>query len=151
MNPQAEPAVVKKDHLLESRVIAAIIDVLVLLGHEIIITAVTGGIAVADQSSGASTFTPFSGVSFWLFLLAAMLYYFLQESSTGQTLGKRVMKLRVVAVEGELTRRKVLVRTLLRLIDWLPFLYLLGFILVLVTPQHQRIGDMAASTVVLRA
>src|SRR5262249_60607544 len=43
-------------------------------------------------------------------------------------------------------------RTLLRLIDWLPALYLTGFITVLATgPRRQRLGDLAARTGVARA
>lgn len=151
MNTTSESTSVANDHVLESRLIAAIIDIVVLMGLGIIATGITGGIDLGDKSSGTGGSFSLSGWSFWVFLLVVVLYYFLQEASMGQTLGKRVMKLRVVAVEGELTRTKVLVRTLLRLIDWLPFLYLIGFILVLVTPQHQRIGDMAARTIVVRA
>jgi uncharacterized RDD family membrane protein YckC len=38
----------------------------------------------------------------------------------------------------------------LRPIDWLPTLYLLGAFLVWVTPLNQRLGDLAARTVVVR-
>ena len=37
------------------------------------------------------------------------------------------------------------------LIDMLPALYLLGFIVLLATPRKQRIGDLAAGTTVARA
>ncbi len=151
MNTTPKPAAVTNDHVTESRIIAAVIDIVVLMGLGIIATGITGGIDPGDKSSGTGGTFSLSGPSFWVFLLVAVLYYFLQEASTGQTLGKRVMKVRVVAVEGELTKGKVLVRTVLRLVDGLPFLYLIGFVLVIVTPQHQRLGDMAARTVVVRA
>ena len=151
MNSASEPSIAKKDHLLESRIIAAIIDILVLLGLEVILTGITGGIDVAEKSGDKSTFTPLSGVSFWLFLLVVVLYNFLQEAWSGQTLGKRIMKVRVVAADGDLTKASVLVRTLLRFVDFLPFFYLMGFLLVLVTPGKQRLGDLAAGTTVKRA
>jgi uncharacterized RDD family membrane protein YckC len=39
----------------------------------------------------------------------------------------------------------------LRIIDWLPFFYLIGFVLILVTSNRQRLGDLAANTIVVRA
>ncbi|HEX5369369.1 MAG TPA: RDD family protein [Dehalococcoidia bacterium] len=150
MKQAPESSAVKRDHVLESRIIAAAIDIVVLVGIGMIVTAVTGGIELSDKSSDTGGTVSLSGASFWLFIMVIGLYYFIQETRTGQTLGKRIMKVRVVALDGELTRANVLVRTLLRIVDFLPFLYLLGVILVLVTPQHQRLGDMAARTVVIR-
>ncbi len=150
METAPEPTAVKSDHVTESRVIAAIIDIVVLMGVGMIMAAVFGGIESSDKTNGTGVSVNLSGTPFLLFMVVIALYYFLSEASTGQTLGKRIMKVRVVAIDGELTKGRVLVRTLLRLIDGLPFLYLIGFILVLVTPQHQRIGDIAARTVVVR-
>jgi uncharacterized RDD family membrane protein YckC len=45
----------------------------------------------------------------------------------------------------------VAIRTILRLVDSLPFLYLLGFIVIMVTPRRQRLGDLAGGTTVARA
>jgi uncharacterized RDD family membrane protein YckC len=50
-----------------------------------------------------------------------------------------------------LTLGKVAIRTVLRIVDGLPFLYLLGLIVVAVSKQNQRIGDMAAGTLVVKA
>jgi uncharacterized RDD family membrane protein YckC len=44
----------------------------------------------------------------------------------------------------------VAVRTILRIVDSLPAFYLLGFIVVVASKEKQRIGDMAAGTVVVR-
>jgi uncharacterized RDD family membrane protein YckC len=38
----------------------------------------------------------------------------------------------------------------LRIIDWLPTLFLLGFIVALLTSHKQRLGDLAAGTVVVK-
>ena len=46
---------------------------------------------------------------------------------------------------------KALIRNVLRLVDWLPFLYLVGGILVLVSERRQRLGDLVAGTVVVKA
>ena len=68
----------------------------------------------------------------------------------GQTLGKRLLKLRVVDELGlRLQFSQVVVRNLLRFVDSLPLLYLVGGIACLVTRRAQRLGDYAANTVVV--
>jgi uncharacterized RDD family membrane protein YckC len=133
------------------RIVAAIIDI-VLLGIVFVILSVLFG--DSDSSSGddgASFELSLTGLPALLFFVLTMAYYAVLESQSGQTLGKRVMKLRVVAIDGQLTLGKALIRTLLRIIDGLPFFYLLGFIVMLVSQRKQRIGDMAAGTIVVRA
>ncbi len=68
----------------------------------------------------------------------------------GQTLGKRVLRLRVIDQRGlRLTFGQVVFRNLLRTVDLLPAYYLLGGLFVLFTPRCQRLGDLAAGTVVV--
>jgi len=69
----------------------------------------------------------------------------------GQTLGKRMMRLRVADELGlELRFDQIVVRNLLRIVDRLPVFYLVGGIACLATRHNQRLGDMAANTVVIR-
>ncbi len=68
----------------------------------------------------------------------------------GQTVGKRVMRLRVVDVRGlRLTFAQCVMRNLLRFIDCLPFAYAVGGIASLVSARGQRPGDLAAGTIVV--
>lgn len=68
----------------------------------------------------------------------------------GQTLGKRVMRLRVVDARGlRLTFAQCLVRNLLRFVDCLPFAYATGGIAALVNTKGQRLGDLVAGTIVV--
>lgn len=69
----------------------------------------------------------------------------------GQTVGKRVMRLRVMDEEGlHLQFSQVVVRNLLRLVDIIPGFYLVGGAVCLLTRKSQRLGDIAAGTVVIR-
>lgn len=69
----------------------------------------------------------------------------------GQTIGKRVLRLRVMDEEGlHLRFSQVVVRNLLRLIDIVPGFYLVGGVVCLLTRKSQRLGDIAAGTVVIR-
>jgi uncharacterized RDD family membrane protein YckC len=69
----------------------------------------------------------------------------------GQTVGKRLLKLRVLDEQGlRLTFSQIVVRNLLRFVDALPVFYLVGGVAMLVTRRAQRLGDYAANTVVVR-
>ena len=69
----------------------------------------------------------------------------------GQTLGKRVLGLRVMDEQAlRLEFSQIVVRNLLRIADALPGLYLLGGISCTLSRKYQRLGDLAASTVVVR-
>jgi uncharacterized RDD family membrane protein YckC len=68
----------------------------------------------------------------------------------GQSLGKRIMKLRVVDARGlRLTFAQVVIRNLLRFIDALPGAYAVGGIAALVNARGQRLGDVVADTLVV--
>jgi uncharacterized RDD family membrane protein YckC len=69
----------------------------------------------------------------------------------GQTVGKRLLRLRVVDASGlRLEPAQVIVRNLMRFIDALPGLYLVGGIACIASSRRQRLGDLAAGTVVVR-
>lgn len=69
----------------------------------------------------------------------------------GQTLGKRLLHLRVIDASGlKLRPAQVVVRNLLRAVDSLPLFYVVGGAACLLSPRLQRLGDLAAGTVVVR-
>ena len=69
----------------------------------------------------------------------------------GQTIGKRLLRLRVVDAEGlRLQFNQVVTRNLLRFVDSLPFFYLVGGVVCWFSPRCQRLGDIAANTIVIR-
>ena len=69
----------------------------------------------------------------------------------GQTIGKRLLRLRVMDEQGlYLQFNQVVIRNLLRFVDSLPAFYLVGGIACLVSRRAQRLGDFVARTVVVR-
>lgn len=69
----------------------------------------------------------------------------------GQTIGKRVLKLRVMDEHAlRLEFGQVVVRNLLRFVDLLPGLYLVGGTACVLSRRFQRLGDLAANTIVVR-
>lgn len=68
----------------------------------------------------------------------------------GQTPGKKASSLRVRMVDGSpVTFAAALYRNLLRPADMLPIAYLVGFVAMFTNEKSQRIGDLAAGTVVV--
>ena len=68
----------------------------------------------------------------------------------GQTVGKRVLRLRVVDERGlRLTFAQVAMRNLLRFVDVLPIAYLVGGVAALINRKGQRLGDLVAGTLVV--
>jgi len=135
---------------------AVLLDFFILLAAACVIAIPFGIFAIAAIAAGTpiwwlSTFVwgPFALIMFALWI--AYFTYF--ESTTGQTLGKKALGLRVVSTSTgrppDLAHS--LVRNILRIVDWLPFLFLLGFLIALITPNKQRLGDVVADTMVLRA
>jgi hypothetical protein len=81
-----------------------------------------------------------------LVLALEMTYFFVLETINGQTIGKKMASLRVVHTDGSAaSASKIAARTILRPIDYT----LIGIITVLASgPRRQRLGDLAAGTIV---
>lgn len=93
------------------------------------------------------------------FAIATLLYFVVPIAygiafewwMRGQTLGKRVLRLRVLDAGGlRLRFSQVVMRNLLRAVDALPAFYLLGGLVCLASRRCQRLGDLAAGTIVVR-
>lgn len=69
----------------------------------------------------------------------------------GQTVGKRMLRLRVMDEQGlRLRPSQIIIRNLVRFVDSLPLFYLVGGLACLVSRRAQRLGDFAAGTIVVR-
>ena len=137
-----------QEDLLGRRIGAALIDLAVLVAVFAILAATIGEGTV----EGGSFSFELDGVEAASYFAFVLLYFFALEAAIGQTVGKLLLGLRVVRTEGSRPSvGAVVVRTLLRVVDWLPFLYLAGFIAMLATGlRRQRLGDLAARTSVAR-
>lgn len=87
-----------------------------------------------------------------LFTILPILFYSLlcEVFNNGQSLGKRIMKIRVVMKDGSTpTLGSYLLRWLLWTVDG-PTLSFLGVLVILINRHNQRLGDLAAGTMVVR-
>ena len=144
----ATPAVMAMDvHVTGRRVLATIVDAMVLGVLFAVMTILFG------ESSTGGTSVSFSMGTFPTlgFFILAMAYYILMEGYLGQTLGKMLLGIKVVREDtGEVPGIKAAaIRSVLRVVDGL-FSYLVAFVTVQISRKNQRLGDMAAHTLVVR-
>ena len=125
----------------------------------IIITALTYGMLMVVLVAGVFGSVVFGTSGMDLALALAILCYFAISIGygvatewlwRGQTIGKRFLRLRVMDVHGlRLQFHQVLMRNLLRFVDLLPAAYAIGGVACLLSRRAQRLGDLAANTVVV--
>lgn len=144
-----------------SRALAALLDAVVILivdGLLFLVIGLTGLETPAKAlASGASGSIRVSAALFAIggLLLVAffftVFYFVLCESLwSGRSVGKWALGIRVVSTQGRrVTFFSSLVRNLVRVVDYLPTGYLVGLVTMLVTKKEQRLGDLAAGTVVI--
>jgi uncharacterized RDD family membrane protein YckC len=143
---------------LPRRLLALIADTLVISVMDAIVngtfgvTRVTSGIATTIGTGSFTSFTTQTTVDWPWLALVWVSYYAALEGLFGATLGKRLAGLRVTDLEGHRVRSQAaVVRNVARLLDVLPFTYVLGGVLTLVTRRHQRLGDLLGGTIVVPA
>ena len=77
-------------------------------------------------------------------------YFIISEAVFGKTLGKAAVNIRVVMEDGRKAGLKAsAIRNILRIVDMLPSIYVVGMVSMAVTEKDQRLGDLAAGTVVI--
>src|SRR5438046_1206055 len=132
-----------------NRGFAAVLDF--LIATVIAFTALVV-LSLGGAFTGASFFV-IGGLTLILTLVLIWSYFILLEWLwNGQTIGKRAYRLRVINEDGSPAGfTAVLIRNLIRLVDFLPAFYGVGVMVIVLTPKSQRLGDLAAGTYVVRA
>ncbi len=131
---------------LGSRLVATLVDLLIKGG-------VVGALWVVAAAAGDDAV---GGFVVALLLVATFLVWFgydvaFETLASGRPPGKRAAGLRVVRLGGEpVGFLASAVRNLLRLVDGLPGIYAVGAASVLLSRRNQRLGDLAAGTLVVR-
>jgi uncharacterized RDD family membrane protein YckC len=117
----------------------------------IAVTAKIMGILVGLLGMVSTDFS--RAVNIVIFFVLTIGYAILLEWHwNGQTLGKRVLGLRVIDVRGmRLHLSQIVIRNLLRAVDSLPLFYLVGGLAALFSRHAQRLGDLGANTIVIRS
>lgn len=123
---------------LGDRMLATILDLLFFFAYFILGAFIAGAAGLSEV--------------FWIVYMLPVLFYSLimEAAFHGQTFGKRIMKLKVIHCEGrEVPLTSYVLRWLLRIIDIWTFSGCVAVIVIILSKKGQRLGDMAANTIVV--
>jgi len=128
------------------RLVAQIVDGIVLIILYFVLgAAMFGGFTFEVFGAAAGSFMG-------TYLLVFFLYYIVLEGALGATVGKMAAKIKVVREDGSPCGfGPAVVRNILRVVDALPFLYIIGIILISRSDKKQRLGDRLAKTIVIKS
>ena len=86
-----------------------------------------------------------------VFAIVFQGYFFIFELLLkGKTPGKALMKIRVVRMDGRAADISgIIIRNLVRLVDFLPAFYAVGVISMFINKDSRRLGDLVAGTMVI--
>lgn len=138
-----------------SRLLAGVRDGLLLLAGYIVILLILWAASLEAITGWLTGDT--DGVSMLMFILVYLLFFALswgyftlfEYAMHGQTPGKKAQRIRVVELDGGPVRfTDVAIRNLLRVVDMMGF-YALAGVVMFFTRRCQRLGDLAAGTVVV--
>ncbi len=141
-----------------SRFLACMVDSAIIVVLQIIMFFMMYYIVDITSSPGAFL-ESITERNTWMLAIAGLLsflilwgyYIFFETIWNGQSPGKRWAKLRVIRRDGTpVTISETLIRNIVRLVDFLPFNYAVGVVIMFITENSQRLGDLAAGTLVVR-
>lgn len=133
-----------------NRGFAALVD---FVAASLIVAGLVAAYVVTGQLIPRGPSAAVTGVFVMITAVLAWSYFIVLEWLwEGQTLGKRMFGLRVISADGSPAGfTAVLIRNLVRIVDFLPAFYGVGLLAIVVSSRSQRLGDLAAGTFVVRA
>ena len=126
------------------RLVAWLVDLAIFIAYFIVFTSIIGISLVGSFIEKNPWITTLLFFPFVFYNLACEIWL------NGQTVGKKVMKLKVISLNGDqATIGQYMIRWLFRMVD----IYIYGlpaFIAIAVSEKNQRLGDMVAGTTVIK-
>lgn len=132
------------------RILALLVDLLIQAAYWIVISwGVFYELGLYNAMQGLDTWSVMAIII--LFFLPVMFYtLFFESIFEGQTLGKKLLRIKVVKIDGyQAGFGDYIIRWLLRLVDIFSVSGIVGLVSIIVTEKSQRLGDIAAGTAVI--
>lgn len=127
-----------------SRTLAQIIDCVIIYIALILLAILFHFLAFFDAALAGGL------LSLLAFAFALLYFVLLEGLMNGQTIGKRALGIRVRMADGTpIGLEAAILRNFLRPADLLPGFYLIGLVTMFLSSRAQRLGDLAAGTVVV--
>jgi uncharacterized RDD family membrane protein YckC len=142
-----------------NRFLACAIDHIIQAIVLILISVFAYKLSEAVRTLTQSVIGEGGGVGMWVSAVSIIVtfsilfgyFIFFETIWSGQTPGKRLLKLRVIQGDGRpITFFAALTRNLIRIADFIPGLYSVGIISVFASERAQRLGDFVANTFVVK-
>ena len=132
---------------LGTRAIAQLLDLLIVTGILIAVFFFAFAVGAVTNSDTLSNLIIIIGT-----FVVVFGYFWLSEALwSGQTIGKKVFRLRAVGDRGEpLTFLQAGIRNVVRIVDFLPYGYGVGMVVLFANGRGKRLGDLAAGTIVVK-
>ena len=131
------------------RIFAQLLDIVVIFAYVLVVNFT---LEITKLNTYFSTLDTWSAAAIYILIfLPAMFYTIVQESLwEGQTIGKRILKIKVIKLDGyQAGFGDYLVRWLFRLVELFIGNGIIGLIAIIASKKNQRLGDIAAGTAVI--
>ena len=137
------------------RIIAALIDIALVIIVLIVFLAALGETTTqlvrGPPGVGQTESVQLTGWPSVVYFGLVFAYFIIWEGLKGRTLGRVIMGIRLLKLDGDRAGFRIILRNVLRIIDGLSICYLVGLVCIAVTRRKQSLGDIASRTVVVRA
>lgn len=116
------------------------------------VASVTGDITTSGSGIDANLTGTAGLAALVLWLGLSVGYHTILEWRYGKTIGKHLVNVRVADADGSSpTFGSSLLRNVVRLVDVLPFFYVIGLVVAVLSDRNQRLGDKVGGTVVVKS
>lgn len=132
-----------------ARIVGQLLDIMVLVSYSVVLYYILDLSGLGERFDDMDNW---SVVAIMILLFSPVIFYTLLLESLwdGQTIGKKVMKMKVIKIDGyQAGFGDYLIRWLFRLIEVLIGNGIIGLLAIIFNNKNQRIGDMAAGTAVI--
>ena len=131
------------------RFLAWLTDLAIMYGYLMVVSKIISALNIGNSITDLYNMS-----AIWLIIFVPILLYHLlcELFLNGQSMGKKLFRIKVISENGNRPElHQLLLRWLLRFVDMSITFGLGALISSLVTPKNQRLGDLAAGTLVINA
>ncbi len=132
------------------RVLAYLIDVVIFIAYYTVVYYIIMDLMGVDEL--IEGLDPWSIMAIQAVISLPILFYALWQEVffEGQTIGKKIMKIKVIKIDGyQASFSDYVIRWMFRIIEVTPPLSFVGLIAMMVNQKTQRLGDLAAGTAII--
>ena len=132
------------------RIFAQLLDILVMIAYAVVVGVL---LDITGLSTTIEAMDTWSVMGAYVIIYSPIMFYTIVQESLweGQTIGKRIMKTKVIKLDGyQAGFGDYLIRWLFRLVEILIGYGIIALIAVIASKKSQRLGDIVANTKMIK-